>query len=113
MTAMKNSGGVLSLRAADSFSTVFRQIFASFCVLIAETRISLFFHVSASKSRLLLITDNALETNHTQREFDSNVHIATFEPSPASSPPRQNTNFYKRFSASPFLCVKHFIFCFC
>jgi hypothetical protein len=57
MAQQLNSRGVLSLRAADSFMASFRQIFAFFCVLLTDSCILLFFHISASKPRLLLITN--------------------------------------------------------
>jgi hypothetical protein len=90
------------------FVAGFRQIFAPFSALMAKICISLFFRISASKSRLLLIMNNASDSkksNQIQREFDSNVAIATFETVLASSHPPQKTNLRKLFcSASPFLC---------
>jgi hypothetical protein len=86
---------------------------------IAKTCIFLFILVSASKFLKLLITSNEINiklpspigeglgvrsTNQFPREFDSNVRIATFEHLPASSHPRQKTNFSKRELLS---------FCFC
>jgi hypothetical protein len=144
MSTRPNSGGVLSLRAADRFMTRFQQIFTAFCVLMTKICIFLFFSNLASKLHPLLITNTASKTeksNRIQREFDSNGAIWTFdhEPStpknklfqmirfignaitlhcpsetnriqreflfnnciqsqnavPASSPPRQKTNFFK------------------
>jgi hypothetical protein len=102
MSLTKNRA-VLSLRTAARIMIPFQQIFAAFCVLMTEacchfappTRISLFFHQSNSKSVQLLITDNSAKTNRIQREFDSNVAIATFEFSSAPKAPRQKTNFFK------------------
>jgi hypothetical protein len=99
MTQQLYGRGVLSLRAADKFMAGFQQIFAPFCVLLAEICIFLFFHISASKFQKLLITANAANTNQIQREFDSNVAIATFEFSLASKHLRQKTNLLKPFSA--------------
>jgi hypothetical protein len=95
MLATKNSGGVLSLRAADSFSTVFQQIFTTFCVLLAEICISLFFHVSASKLYTLLITDNDVNTNRIQREFLFNNAIASQKALLASNQKPPNSNLLK------------------
>jgi hypothetical protein len=64
------------------FSTAFRCFMAKICI-------SLFFLVLASKSPQSLITDYATETNRIQREFDSNVAIATQEFASASKPSRQ------------------------
>jgi hypothetical protein len=86
------------------FVAAFQQIFAPFCALMAKICISLFFRISASKPRLLLIINNASEgkkSNQIQRKFDSNVAIATFETVLASSHPRQKTNLFK-----PSLVVK-------
>jgi hypothetical protein len=85
-------------------STCFQQIFAPFCVLIAEVCISLFVYILASKLRQLLITAYAAYTNQFQREFDSNVAIRTFEFCLASKHPRQKTNFFKPIFSSWSLC---------
>jgi hypothetical protein len=72
---------------------------AAFCGFIAKTCILLFFSVLASKLRSLLIMNAMSETqnsNEIQREFDSNVRIATFGISPAPKRPRQKTNFFKQ-----------------
>jgi hypothetical protein len=172
MSVTQNSKGVLSLRAADNFTTPFQQIFAAFRIFMAEISVLLFFSNLASKSRLLLIAIERLSslitplslageacchfappikacchfappikacchfappikacchfappikacchfappikagrgfTNRIQREFDSNVRIATFEYLPASKHPRQKTNFLKHSSAPLFLCLK-------
>jgi hypothetical protein len=50
-----------------------------FCVFITEICILLFILVYASKLRQLLIINDAYDTNRIQREFDSNVRIATFD----------------------------------
>jgi hypothetical protein len=42
--------------------TPFQQIFAAFCLLVADSSILLFFLIPASKSQSLLITDNAIIT---------------------------------------------------
>jgi hypothetical protein len=84
--------------------THFQQIFAAFCGLIAEICILLFFLLSASKSQQLLITDKSTKTNQFQREFDSNVHIATFEILLASKRLASKTNLFKPFFLT-FLCV--------
>jgi hypothetical protein len=68
---------------SSNYSTVFQQIFAAFCVLIAKICILLSFSVLASKFHDLLITTEALKTNRIQREFDSNVRIATFDHAPS------------------------------
>jgi hypothetical protein len=83
----------------SEFPTLFRQIFAAFCVLIAETYISLFFHFSASKLARLLITNTAIITNRIQREFLFNNCIQSQEFSSASKHSHQKTNFYKQISA--------------
>jgi hypothetical protein len=57
--------------------TPFQQIFAAFCVFIADLCIFLFFLASASKFRQLLIRTICYFTNQLQREFHSNVAIAT------------------------------------
>jgi hypothetical protein len=93
MSATKNS----------SFPTHFQQIFAAFRVFIAEACchfappicIFLFSRVLASKFQQLLITEYATETNEIQREFYSNVRIATFETFPASKQSHKNTNLFK------------------
>jgi hypothetical protein len=69
---------------------------AAFCSFIAKICILLFFTVSASKLVQLLITAYDTHTNRIQREFHSNVRIATFGASLASSHPRQNSNFFNR-----------------
>jgi hypothetical protein len=79
MTSQIHSRGVQSLCAADTFPTPFQHIFAAFCVLMANSCVFLFFLNLASKSRALLITDYTTDTNQFQREFDSNVAIATQE----------------------------------
>jgi hypothetical protein len=81
--------------------THFQQIFAAFFALMAKTCILLFFLNLASKLRALLITTETLSTNRIQREFHSNVAIATFEFFLASSHPRQKTNLLKRFIPLP------------
>jgi hypothetical protein len=80
----------------------FQQIFAAFCVLMAEIWFLLFFQKLASKSEKLLIMSNRCLSNGIQTNFDSNVAIRTFEFSSASKQPHQKTNFLKRFA---FLCV--------
>jgi hypothetical protein len=58
----------------------------------------LFFLASASKSRALLIVIKSKfseNPNEIQREFDSNVRIATFETSLGSKSCRQKTNLLK------------------
>jgi hypothetical protein len=103
MSLQINGRGVLSLRAADTFLTHFQQMFAAFCVLMTEACchfappmcILLFFLNLASKLQQLLITANATNTNQIQREFHSNVRIATFETDLASSHPPQKTNLFK------------------
>jgi hypothetical protein len=68
----------------------FQQIFAAFCVLMAEACchfappicIFLFFRDSASKSCSVLINDNATDTNPIQTNYDSNVAIRTFDHEP-------------------------------
>jgi hypothetical protein len=82
MAPQINNRGVLSLRAADTFSTHFQQIFAAYCLFMTEIWFLLFFCISASKFRQLLIRDYSLETNRIQREFDSNVAIRTFDHKP-------------------------------
>jgi hypothetical protein len=83
----------------SAFMAGFQQIFAPFCVLLAEICTFLFFHISASKFQKLLITAYDVDTNRIQREFDSNVAIATQEFSLASKHLRQKTNLLKPFSA--------------
>jgi hypothetical protein len=82
--------GVLSLRA-DNCSSHFQQISVASCVLIAEICIFLFFLNLASKFHQLLIRFNETNinleegfTNQFQREFDSNVAIATFDHEPSA-----------------------------
>jgi hypothetical protein len=108
---MFTKGGVNM--TSSNYLTLFQQIFAPFRNLIAKTCISLFFFALNSGLAQLLIKTSESETkksNPIQREFDSNVRIATFEPFLAPSSPRQNTNFLKQSalllsSASPFLCL--------
>jgi hypothetical protein len=45
-------------------------------------------------------------TNRIQREFDSNVRIATFDIFLASSHPRRKTNFFKQFALLPLLAKR-------
>jgi hypothetical protein len=61
MMLQKHSRGVLSIRA-DKFPTHFQQIFAAFCLLLPDLYIFLFFSILASKSRSLLITNDAFKT---------------------------------------------------
>jgi hypothetical protein len=105
MTQQLHGRGVLSLRAADTFMTVFQQIFAPFCALMTKLCIFLFFSKLASKFQQLLIADYASETNRIQREFDSNVARATRAAFLASSHLRQKTNYYKLFSSGS-LCLR-------
>jgi hypothetical protein len=71
---------------------------AAFCSVMAKICIFLFLRravtsrrrLSASKSRSLLIADNTTDTNKIQTNFDSNVHIATFDHEPF-------TNLFKLF----------------
>jgi hypothetical protein len=83
----------------SSFPTLFQQIFAAFCLLLADSCISLFFLVLNSKLAQLLITTDCLlpspfaeggvlslradeggeVTHQNQTNFDSNVAIATFD----------------------------------
>jgi hypothetical protein len=100
MPTQINSRSVLSLRAADTFSTNFQQIFAACCVLLTKICILLFFRKSASKSLQLLITTIHHFTNQFQREFDSNVAIRTQELFSYSRLFAKLTNLFK-----PFLCV--------
>jgi hypothetical protein len=79
----------------NTASTRFQQIFATFCIFITKTCILLFFQILASKLNQLLITTETLSTNRFQREFHSNVAIATQEFFLASSHPRQKTNLPK------------------
>jgi hypothetical protein len=67
-----------------------------FCSFIAKIWFLLFFLVLNSKFTSLLIAVNVANTNQIQREFHSNVRIATFETSLASKQPRQKTNFLKQ-----------------
>ena len=69
-----------------------------FHYFMAKTCILLFFLVSASKSRLLLITTTCTISNEIQREFLFNVAIATRDAFLASSHSRQNTNLLKLFA---------------
>jgi hypothetical protein len=85
----------MSPHISSSFLAPFQQIFALFCVLMTEICILLFFSNLASKLIQLLITAYTVNTNRIQREFDSNVAIATFENPPASKPSCQKTNFLK------------------
>jgi hypothetical protein len=82
----------------SSFPTHFQQIFAAFCLLIADSCIFLSFQILASKSTTLLIT-NAASKNKKSKPFqtniDSNVAIRTFEIAPASKHTRQKTNHFK------------------
>jgi hypothetical protein len=90
----------------------FEQIFALFCVLMTEICISLFFHFSASKMPRLLITANASKTNRIQREFDSNVRIATQELVSYSTLFAKLTNLFKQFALLSVLRVSAVIsFC--
>jgi hypothetical protein len=75
----------------DTDSTDFRSFLANHWLF-------LFFTVSASKLRSLLITTEMLSTNQIHREFDSNVAIRTFEILPASKFVSQKTNFLKPIS---------------
>jgi hypothetical protein len=68
----------------SSFSTLFQQIFAAFCVFIADSCILLFFPKPASKFKKLLIATDALSTNRFQTNFDSNVAIRTFDHEPSA-----------------------------
>jgi hypothetical protein len=72
----------------DQDSTDFRYFIAKIWFL-------LFFTVSASKSRSLLITANAAHTNRIQRENLFNDAIASQEYFSYSSHPLQKTNFLK------------------
>jgi hypothetical protein len=66
---------------------------------MADLWFSLFFHVSASNINIKLIVTKVKifgNPNQFQREFDSNVCIATFETVLASSTPSQKTNFFKQ-----------------
>jgi hypothetical protein len=134
MSVTQNSRGVLSLRAANIFSTRFQQIFIPFCVFIADSYIFLFLRravpsrrrLSASKSQQLLITIACLaplsncrgeacchfappigvrSTNRIQREFLFNNCIQSQNIMSASSHPRQKTNFLKQFASLCVLCV--------
>jgi hypothetical protein len=91
---MKTNRGVLSLRAADTFST-------AFCVFMTEICFLLFFHISrravtsrrrkASKSWRLLIKTSAHNTNLFKRtliQMSLYGHLTT-------SHPRLNTNLFK------------------
>jgi hypothetical protein len=71
----------------SSFSTHFQQIFAAFCVLLTEKCILLFFLNLASKFRQSLIMNTKSKIkklNRIQTNFDSNVHIATFDHEPSA-----------------------------
>jgi hypothetical protein len=70
-----------------AFPTHLQQIFAAFCLLLAESCIFLFFLMLAPKSCLLLIMNTAAtskKSNRNQREFDSNVAIRTFDHEPSA-----------------------------
>jgi hypothetical protein len=103
-------------QSPSTFPIPFQQIFAAFCVLIADSWFFLFFFVANSKLAQLLITNETTKTenpNRIQREFDSNVAIRTFEFSSASKSPAPKTNLFKPlFSASLRLCVRLLSFAF-
>jgi hypothetical protein len=75
----KEASEIMSPQIYSGFPTAFQQIFVFFCVLMIERCIFLFSQNLASKFKQLLITTTTPATNQIQREFDSNVHIATFE----------------------------------
>jgi hypothetical protein len=90
----KEDGTKMQVSLDNDFWIAFQQLFAgiwqkygSFCFLSYPPQ-----NYSYYLSQMILF-----QTNRIQREFDSNVRIATFEISPASSHPRQTTNLVKRF----------------
>jgi hypothetical protein len=82
----------------SSYSTDFRDFMAKTCIL-------LFFSVLASKLRSLLITAYVANTNQIQREFHSNVAIATQEFSPASKQSHKKTNLFKQTESKGNFCL--------
>jgi hypothetical protein len=81
-------------------SIVFGIVSTAFCGLVTDSCVLLFFQNPASKSRSLLITieaSNIKNSNPIQTNYDSNVHIATFDHEPC-------TNILKPFFLD-FLCV--------
>jgi hypothetical protein len=81
--------------------TAFQQNFAAFCTLMTEICISLFYFVSYSKSRTLLITGYAAETNRIQREFlfNNGIQSQNFFSSVSQCPLESNLLKPKRFQA--------------
>jgi hypothetical protein len=93
-------------------SISFGMDLSTFRYFMTKICIFLFFRILNSKSHQLLITTESKFTNRIQREFDSNVRIATFQISPASSHPHQTTNLLKRSSPSQLLCFSDLSSCF-
>jgi hypothetical protein len=81
----------------NDFSADFHRFMTEICILLfLRTAVTSRRRLSASKSQKLLIMDDAVKTNQIQREFDSNVAIATQEFSSASKHLREKTNFFKQ-----------------
>jgi hypothetical protein len=103
--SLKGDFEIMTATKNNSFSTHVQQIFAAFCFFVTDSCILLFFSNLASKSRLLLITAKAKflkNPNQSQREFDSNVAIATFDHEP---PAPKNKLFQTCFTSWP-LCLE-------
>jgi hypothetical protein len=81
-----------------AFPTHLQQIFAAFCLLLAESCIFLFFLMLAPKSCLLLIMNTAA-TSKNQTEIKGNLIQMSLYGHLTTSHPRQKTNFPKQFSA--------------
>jgi hypothetical protein len=89
----------------NRYLTLFQQIFAVFCVLIAEICILLFFSILTSKLSQLLIEacchfappTTSINTNQFQREFNSNVAIRTQKLASYSKLFAKLTNLFKLF----------------
>ena len=90
------SRDVLSLRPSERFPTLFQQIFAAFCVLIAKTCIFLFFLLYPSKFHQLLIISNERIFRKT-KPFNIKKHFL-WRYSDTKFPPRSNS-----FSKNPLI----------
>jgi hypothetical protein len=113
----KEACEIMPAMKSSNFLTLFQQIFADFCCLMTEICIFLSFCVLASKFQKLLITTEASNTkksNRIQTNFDSNVHIATFDHEPSAPKNKQLQTLVPILcvSISLRLCVKPLSFAF-
>jgi hypothetical protein len=90
----KESSEIMTTQIISESMAVFQQIFAAFCVLIADLCILLFFQNFASKLLQLLITNAAPESQKTNLFKRTLIQMSLYGHL-TTSHSRQKTNFLK------------------